>query len=274
MPQELVHATFERYWHEFVARREARRDWDAYTPYEIRTIGSFVRLGWRDRAGELLDFFLRDRRPAGWNQWAEVVGREARKPRFIGDMPHGWVASDFIRSALDMFAYEREEDRALVLAAGVPAAWMDGAGVTIERLRTPWGTLGYTLRRDAARLSLAVHAGSALPPGGLVFPWPFPQPPRCARLQGRQARFENGEVRISSAPARLVVELGEGSGRCLDTRRPRSGNSRVLQPLQVAHHRSGGELLAVEGMVDEQSHETLRLRDGGGVLEPAAIQVE
>ena len=209
LPQEWVGATFERYWREFVARRDVRRDWDAYTPYEVRAIGSFVRLGWRERASELLEFFMADRRPAGWNQWAEVVGREARTPRFIGDMPHGWVASDFIRSALDLFAYERESDRSLVLAAGVPVAWMDGTGVAVEGLRTPWGTLAYTLRRDASRLVLAVHPGSALPPGGLVFPWPLSQPPRCARLQGVQATFEGGEIRILKVPARLAVDLEE-----------------------------------------------------------------
>jgi hypothetical protein len=251
LPPDLLHATFERYWREFVERREGRRDWDAYTPYEIRTIGSFVRLGWRERSRELLEFFLADRRPAGWNQWAEVVGREPRKPRFIGDMPHGWVASDFIRSALDLFAHEREDDRSLVLAAGVPVAWLEGAGVTIERLRTPWGKVGYTLRKEATRLSLEVHAGSAVPPGGLAFPWPLSRPAGCARLQGRPVRFDNGEVRISSAPARLIVELGEGTERCLDARPPRSGNSGILQPLQVAHHGARGELLAIEAMVDE-----------------------
>jgi hypothetical protein len=207
LPQEWLHATFERYWREFVARRDASRDWDAYTPYEMRAIGSLVRLGWRERSAELLEFFMADRRPAGWNQWAEVVGREARKPRFIGDMPHGWVASDFIRSALDLFAYERESDRSLVLAAGVPVAWMDGAGVGIEGLRTPWGALGYTLRRDASRLVLTVLPGSALPPGGFVFPWPLARPPRCARLQGRQVRLDGGEIRIARAPARLLVDL-------------------------------------------------------------------
>ena len=53
---------------------------------------------------ELIEFFMNDRRPHAWNQWAEVVGREPRKSRFIGDMPHGWVASDFGRSFLDMLA--------------------------------------------------------------------------------------------------------------------------------------------------------------------------
>ena len=40
----------------------------------------------------------------------------ARQPRFVGDMPHGWVASDFIRAVLDLFAYERDGDDALVIA--------------------------------------------------------------------------------------------------------------------------------------------------------------
>ena len=85
-----------------------------------RVAGSFVRLGWRERTHELFDYFVRDQRPAGWNQWAEVVGREPRRPRFIGDMPHAWIASDYIRSVLDMFAYERPDEKALVLAAGIP----------------------------------------------------------------------------------------------------------------------------------------------------------
>ena len=191
LPQELLRATFERYWREFVARRDGQGDWDAYTPYEVRTIGSFVRLGWRSRIGALIDFFMKDRRPAGWNQWAEVVGREARKPRFIGDMPHGWVASDFIRSALDLFAYEREDDGSLVLAAGVPLAWLEGEGIAIEGLRTPWGALRYSLRRDGSRVILDVSAGAS-PPGGFVF-----------------ACFGGGELRIPTAPARRLVGLAE-----------------------------------------------------------------
>jgi hypothetical protein len=71
-------------------------------------------------------------------------------------MPHGWVASDFIRSALDLFAYERDADHGLVLAAGVPTSWLDGQGIRIEKLRTPYGQLSYSLRRDAGRLLLKI----------------------------------------------------------------------------------------------------------------------
>ncbi|HEV7660283.1 MAG TPA: discoidin domain-containing protein [Allosphingosinicella sp.] len=168
LPADALAATFERYWAEFTARRDGRRAWDAYTPYEWRNVGAFVRLGWRRRAAGLFDYFMADRRPAGWNQWAEVVGRLPREPRFIGDMPHGWVASDYINALLDMIAYERPRDRALVLAAGIPDAWLAGAGISVERLRTPYGRLSYSLRAEGRRLRIAWRLEGRAPPGGLV----------------------------------------------------------------------------------------------------------
>ena len=68
LPADLVGATYERYWREFVDRRDGRTAWEDYTPYEMRIVGTFVRLGWRERAHELLAFFLAGRRPAAWNQ--------------------------------------------------------------------------------------------------------------------------------------------------------------------------------------------------------------
>ena len=205
LPQDLLLTTFERYWQAFVARRAGETHWDDYTPYELRTIGTFVRLGWRQRAQELLDFFFADRRPLGWNQWAEVVGRELRKPRFVGDMPHGWVASDFIRSALDLFAYEREADSALVLAAGLPQPWLEGRGVAVENLRTPYGRLSYSLHSQGRRLILKVAAGMQPPPGGLVFVWPGEQPAGSTRLNGRPVSWQGSELRIHQLPAEVIV---------------------------------------------------------------------
>ena len=166
-PQRL-HNTFERYWKEFEQRRDGRKTWDYYTPYELRTVGAFVRLGWRERALSALDFFMKDRQPTGWNQWAEVVGHEPRKPFFVGDLPHAWVASDYVRSVLDMFAYERETDHALVLADGIPEAWLAGKGIRVRGLRTPYGELSYSLKREGDGYRLSIEAGSRLPPGGFV----------------------------------------------------------------------------------------------------------
>src|SRR5690606_32885843 len=174
LPQDLLHNTFEQYWQRFVARRDGALDWKDYTSYEWRNVAVFVRLGWRGRAQAAVEYFFADRAPPAWNQWREVVSRTPRKPFFLGDLPHAWVASDCVRSALDMFAYARERDDSLVLAAGVPAGWLEGDGVGISGLRTASGTLAYRLRRDGDGLLLEVDdTGLQLPPGGLVLPWPL-----------------------------------------------------------------------------------------------------
>ncbi|HEX6039226.1 discoidin domain-containing protein, partial [Longimicrobium sp.] len=122
LPQRALENTFERYYHESIRARLDGAAWDGYTPYEWRTVGTFVRLGWKARAHEAIGLFFGHQRPRAWNHWAEVVFRDSTSPRFIGDMPHTWVGSDFIRSALDLFAYERTADSALVVGAGVPEA--------------------------------------------------------------------------------------------------------------------------------------------------------
>jgi len=204
LPQEKIIATFERYWRDFVARRDSHT-WDVYTPYELRTVGIFVRLGWSARAQELLDFFFAGRRPGAWNQWAEVVGRESRVPRFVGDMPHGWVASDFIRSALDMFAYEREVDRALVIGAGVPSTWLDGDGIVIENLRTPYGKLSYSLKHVSKKRILHIDAGIEAP-GGLVFVAAEKAAPGTVLIDTKPALWNGRELHISHLPADIVID--------------------------------------------------------------------
>lgn len=211
LPQDLLHNTFERYWREFVARRDGSRQWKDYTPYELRTIGSFVRLGWRDRAHEALAFFFADQQPRGWNQWAEVVSRTPRQPFFVGDLPHAWVESDYVRSTLDMFAYVREGsgsevDEALVIGAGIPADWLDGAGVTVDGLRTPYGVLGFSLRRDKSGVRLRLSPGLRLPPGGVVLQLPAASMVGLARIAGAVMPDNVGELRIDRVPADVVVE--------------------------------------------------------------------
>jgi hypothetical protein len=206
LPQALLARTFDKYWENFTARRENRMGWRDYTPYELRVVGAFVRLGQRDRALAALDFFFSDRRPPAWNGWAEVVGRDLREPRFIGDMPHAWISSDYIRSALDLFAYERDGDQALVLAAGVPSAWLatpEGVGVT--GLRTAHGPLSYRFRREGDIHVLTIEPGAA-PPGGFVLQWPQGEtPPAGVSIDGRAAEWRDGELAIPTGARRIEL---------------------------------------------------------------------
>ncbi|QTC93295.1 discoidin domain-containing protein [Brevundimonas goettingensis] len=204
LPQGLMKRTFEKYWENFTARQENRNAWKDYTPYELRNVGVFVRLGQRDRAMRALDFFFADRRPQAWNGWAEVVGRDLREPRFIGDMPHAWISSDYIRSALDLFVYERDSDHALVLAAGLPLDWVDSpTGVGAREVRTAYGSLSYSFRKDGAVRVLILEPG-ATPPGGFVVQWPegVDLPPR-PRIDGRRGEWKGREVVIPAGARRV-----------------------------------------------------------------------
>ena len=202
----MLDATFERYWTEFRARASGAKAWKDYTPYETRVIGSFVRLGWRDRLDELIGFFMADRRPAAWNQWAEVVGRDPREIRFIGDMPHAWVASDFVRGALDMFAWDRRDDQALVLGGGLSQTWLVGQGSAIRGLATPYGSLDFAVRGGPRQLSATI-GGSARPPGGFIFAWPFSGPPPAALVDGRRAAWRDRELHIAATGKPIHIEL-------------------------------------------------------------------
>lgn len=215
LPDALVRNTFDSYWRGFEARRRdeaagVRHGDGGYTPYEWRNVGALVRLGQRERALQAMAYFYRDRRPAGWNQWAEVVLRDAREPRFLGDMPHGWVASDQIRAVLDLFAYEHEGERSLVLAAGVPLAWFDGPGLTIRDLRTPYGRLSWHARSQGGpgrpTIEFELQALRSAPLGGVVLRGPWPKASRVW-IDGRAIDGAADAIRLPRTPVRVRIEL-------------------------------------------------------------------
>ena len=51
---------------------------------------------------------MADRRRRAGTSGPRSSGTTDDAPQFLGDLPHTWVGSDFVRSVLDMLAYERE----------------------------------------------------------------------------------------------------------------------------------------------------------------------
>ena len=205
IPQPALNRTFDKYYENFVARRDGKAPWDAYTPYEHRVTGTFVRLGQKARAQELLNFFFLGQRPKEWHQWAEVVYHDPKTPKFIGDMPHTWVGSDYIRSVLDMFAYERESDSSLVIGAGIPASWVtEKPGVEVRGLSTHYGRLSYTMRATGNVVELHIE-GVRIPPGGLVIRSPLDRRVRAMSLNGRMVGLVGGDIVVRTLPASITL---------------------------------------------------------------------
>ena len=198
----LLQRTFDRYWEEAEQRRVGVRAWKDYTPYELRTVGALVRLGQPRRAQAMLQWFLRDRRPEEWNGWAEVVMADAREARFLGDMPHAWIASDYVRSVLDMFAYQREADDAMVLGAGLSEEWI-GAGIAVKNLSTPHGPLSYRLSTVPGGHVLELAGGGMPPAGGVRLAWPLPGALPRAIYQERELGWLGRELVLPPGPATI-----------------------------------------------------------------------
>jgi hypothetical protein len=208
LPAAPLARTFQRYYEDVIARRDGTVGWDAYAPYELRNVGALVRLGRREQALEVLDWLMAGRRPAGWNQWAEVVWRDPEAAKFIGDMPHTWVGSGFIEAVRTLFAYEREDDETLVLAAGIPRRWVErGDGIAARRLPTPFGVLSYTLQAEGPdRTRMRVAGRLEGPRGGVLLDPPLPATLRQVSVNGQPAALRAGRVVLQALPADVLFE--------------------------------------------------------------------
>ena len=206
LPGPLLNRTFDKYFQEARQRALGIKQWDAYTPYELRNVGVEVQLGQRARAHELLDFFFQGQRPAEWHQWAEVVYRDPKTPKFIGDMPHTWVGSDYIRSFLDMLAYERESDSSLVIGAGVRDEWVtQDPGIKVSNLSTEYGPLNFDMRAIGRVVTINLRTGVRMPPGGIVIYSPLDQPILSAAVDGMLAPVKGQEVRVRKVPSIVTI---------------------------------------------------------------------
>jgi hypothetical protein len=198
--------TFRKYLDEIATRRAGSQDWVAYSPYELRNVEALVELGWRQDAQKLLEWIVADRRPPGWNEWAEISYRDPKTPQFIGDMPHTWVGCIFVHALRAMLVHERDSDRSIVIGAGVPASWV-ARGVTARRMPTANGTLSLSMRADgddAVRVRLT--GDLAVPPGGLVVTSPYDRPIRRVTVDGRNVTtFTDAAATVDRCPADVVL---------------------------------------------------------------------
>jgi hypothetical protein len=208
LPKPQVYNTFNKYYEFFKNRRDGNIDWINYTPYENRLIGSFIILDQPERAHELIEFFLNDQRPQGWNHWAEVVWKNYRTPKYIGDMPHTWIGSDFINAIRSMFVYENEYNQSLVLASALYQDWIDAPqGMSIENLPTYYGEISYAIKKEDSNYCFTISGDVNLPANGIkIKNFNGSKLPKKITVNGKEiSEYTNNEISIKMIPAEIMI---------------------------------------------------------------------
>jgi hypothetical protein len=208
LPEPAFRRTMERYFDYFDRRKaEDGHMVENYTPYEFRIVSAITRMGLSDRAHELLDYFMLGQRPKAWHQWAEIVWMLRDVPRFVGDMPHSWIGAEYIDALLNMLAFERHDDGALVIGAGVSPDWVaNGNRIAVRRMPTTSGTLNYTMQIDDEGNLIADLTGDIrVPPGNIVVVSPLQKAPVAVTVNGGTVQSVKGKSAIvDTFPARVV----------------------------------------------------------------------
>lgn len=210
LPKDLLLNTFDKYFKFFTDRRDnSTYDWQNYTPYEIRNAGAFLYLDQPERTHELLKYFFADQRPQDWNHWAEVVWRNPKLPRFIGDMPHTWVGSDFLTVARSLFVYEDESANSLVVGAGLYKDWIDDpSGISINNLKTYYGTLSYSIKKHNNTYGIILEGNLKVPVGGIIIKNLLKGvKPKSVTINNNSINtFNEEDITINTFPATILIE--------------------------------------------------------------------
>jgi hypothetical protein len=203
MPAAALSHTFDLYLDDVRKRSVPGSLW-AYTPYELRNVLTYVHLNRPADANELLTDLMRYRRPAAWQEFAEVVHSRLRHPGYLGDMPHTWIGAEYVRAIFGMLMHEADDH--LQLLPGAPITWLAGEGVTLSELRTAYGRLTMTARQEGNALRVTLGSG-LLPEIPVGVSWPMRQRPQHVIVDGQERTDQTADgIRLERPFKELVAQ--------------------------------------------------------------------
>ena len=152
-------------------------------------------------------FSFKDQRPNEWNHWAEVVWKNIDEPRFIGDMPHTWVGSDYINAVRAMFVYENDFDSTLILGAGLKEEWIDSPeGVTVTKMPTYYGDISYTMKKSQNEYQINLSGNIEVPKDKIIFKNFKKSIPSKVLVDGAISNNYNvNEIIINKIPSSILI---------------------------------------------------------------------
>jgi len=203
LPPDALQRTFDFYLDGMRKRAVPGSRW-RFSPYELRNVLSFVHLNRPSDALEVLESIMRHRRPSGWQMFAEVVDSRLRHTGYLGDMPHTWVGTEYVRAIIGMLMYEA--DTQLELLPGAPPAWVNGDGLSVTGLPTAYGPLTMTARQTGDELRVVLGPGlfSNIP---VRVAWPTRERPKQVLVDGQPRSDQTADgITIERPFSELVAQ--------------------------------------------------------------------
>ncbi len=200
----LIYKSFDEYWKRWIepyggGYYHQGRIW----PYGMELALCYVMLGERDRAWEMLKWHMDHQTLKGVYAWGEQV-RTEEKTFLSGDMPHCWVAGDYMNLLRGMLLFEKASGK-LVIGAGIPRDWW-AKGFSVEDAPTRWGKITYRVAPGKEGFEITIAKKPSAPKG--VYAW-LP-----ASMAGAEAYAEGGR-KLEPKPFKrpdtgevLYVEVG------------------------------------------------------------------
>jgi hypothetical protein len=126
-------------------------------------------------------------------------------------MPHTWVGAEFVCALRNILLYERESDDVLVLAGGVPGAWVrTSPGIQLRGFATAFGDVDYSLSLQGDELLLDLRCQFRRPPTAIILRNPLDRPFRAANGDLKIEALRDEEVRFSPNSGQLRIALDDG----------------------------------------------------------------
>ncbi|MEU6373000.1 hypothetical protein [Streptomyces sp. NPDC046909] len=210
--------------------------WNAYGPYlTMQLAHAYLLAGDPGRMDELLGWIFGAGFPhtagravalGAWNeQHAYPVASDFAEVPFsrwyMGDIPHGWAAAEYLLLIRDILFFEADEDRDphLYIAPGVRPHWVPGdersemgvppaegwGRVTVDAAPTLFGApFGYRLAHDPGARTVTVDITQAPDGVRFVYPCRFGEV-RSAEANGRELPVTGQDVRVPAGTWRFSV---------------------------------------------------------------------
>lgn len=204
----LVKQSFDYYWKTWIEPYQgAYLHHNGFWPYAFELGTCYLRLDQPEHAHAILQWHLNRQTFPGGYAWAEVL--DTVNYRFqAGDMPHAWVAADYINLVRGLLVDERDDS--LTLGAGIPREWLEsGKAVGISGAFTRFGKI--TFEVSYQRASQTLHwsiDGEDLRAAGLKLKLPREFIVKSVAVDGAPWQdFNAGEIRLPASAKSVLVRL-------------------------------------------------------------------